>query len=78
MDSVALPDAENVDHDDLAFVADSMASLPASLRSILELIYWNDLSAVEIARMLDIPAATVRSRLRRAKARLRRMVRTAR
>ena len=40
--------------------------VPDEQRRLLMLRYWYGLSAVDIARRLDLPAATVRTRLRRA------------
>lgn len=34
---------------------------------ILELFYWERLTSAEIARVLDVPHGTARTRLRRAK-----------
>lgn len=45
--------------------------LPATQRKVVVLHYYEDLSLVEIAHLLDRPASTVRSDLRRALARLR-------
>lgn len=45
--------------------------LPAAQRTVVVLHYYEDLSLVEIGRLLDRPAATVRSDLHRAHARLR-------
>jgi RNA polymerase sigma factor (sigma-70 family) len=45
--------------------------LPRTQRAVVVLHYYEDLSLVEIAHLLDRPASTVRSDLRRALARLR-------
>ena len=45
--------------------------LPTTQRAVVVLHYYEDLSLVEIGRLLDRPASTVRSDLRRAHARLR-------
>lgn len=47
-------------------VGSAMEHLPAEQRRLLRMRYWQGLSAVDIARRLDLPAATVRTRLRRA------------
>jgi RNA polymerase sigma factor (sigma-70 family) len=49
----------------------SLAGLPASDRDVLLLIAWEQLSYDEVARALDIPVGTVKSRLSRARMRLR-------
>jgi DNA-directed RNA polymerase specialized sigma24 family protein len=38
---------------------------------VLELHYWEELDTAEIARVLDIPRGTVKTRLLRARTRLR-------
>jgi len=48
-----------------------LANLPAGDRDVLLLIAWEQLSYDEVARALDIPVGTVRSRLNRARMRLR-------
>ena len=45
--------------------------LPVTQRAVVVLHYYEDLPLVEIGRLLDRPASTVRSDLRRALARLR-------
>jgi RNA polymerase sigma factor (sigma-70 family) len=49
----------------------ALAGLPDGERDVLILIAWEQLSYVEAARALGIPLGTVRSRLNRARARLR-------
>jgi RNA polymerase sigma-70 factor (ECF subfamily) len=48
-----------------------LAGVPARERDVLLLYAWADLDADEISRALDIPPGTVRSRLHRARKRLR-------
>lgn len=52
-------------------VADAVAHLPAGERDALFLYAWEDLGYDEIAAALDVPVGTVRSRLNRARRRLR-------
>ncbi|MFE7446104.1 RNA polymerase sigma factor [Streptomyces chartreusis] len=54
-------------------LADALASLSAGDRHVLLLVAWADLTYQEVAEALDLPVGTVRSRLNRA----RRKVRTA-
>ncbi|MGN9906295.1 RNA polymerase sigma factor [Phytohabitans sp. LJ34] len=76
VDPVAEPHAEVVDR----VVATSasrrlaavLAKLPAKERDVLLLVAREELSLVDVARALDIPAGTVRSRLHSARQRLRR------
>lgn len=55
-------------------VADAIAALPDGERDALLLFAWEDLSYDEIATALTIPVGTVRSRLNRARSRLRELV----
>jgi RNA polymerase sigma factor (sigma-70 family) len=52
-------------------LADVLAGLSAGDRDVLLLIAWEQLSYDEVARALEIPVGTVRSRLNRARTRLR-------
>ena len=57
--------------DSAAELWDAVARLPEKLRVPIHLYYAEGYSTEEIAGLLDIPAATVRTRLRRARKRLR-------
>jgi RNA polymerase sigma-70 factor (ECF subfamily) len=50
----------------------AMSELPLDLRLVLELTFWEGLSACEVARVLDVAENTVYTRIFRAKAVLRR------
>jgi len=52
-------------------VADAVAALPVGERDALILFAWEELGYDEIAAALDIPVGTVRSRLNRARRRMR-------
>jgi RNA polymerase sigma factor (sigma-70 family) len=52
-------------------LADGLAGLSTGDRDVLLLIAWEQLSYDEVARALEIPVGTVRSRLNRARTRLR-------
>jgi RNA polymerase sigma factor (sigma-70 family) len=54
-----------------AVLARALAGLPAAERDVLLLVAWEQLSYDETAAALQIPVGTVRSRLSRARARLR-------
>jgi RNA polymerase sigma-70 factor (ECF subfamily) len=54
-----------------AELAGALARLPARYRDVLLVIAWGDLDYAEAAEALGIPVGTVRSRLHRARARLR-------
>src|SRR4051794_27322941 len=55
-------------------VAKALGALPARDRDALLLFAWADLSYEDIAAVLDIPVGTVRSRINRARTRLRRVL----
>ncbi|MGH2626351.1 MAG: RNA polymerase sigma factor, partial [Anaerolineales bacterium] len=57
-----------------ALMGDALAQLPEAERTVLLLIAWADLSYEETAVALDVPIGTVRSRLHRARARLRELL----
>ncbi|WP_030594720.1 RNA polymerase sigma factor [Streptomyces anulatus] len=52
-------------------LAAALAALPARHRDVLLLVAWGDLSYEETAQALGIPVGTVRSRLHRARSKLR-------
>lgn len=52
-------------------LAAALAALPTRHRDVLLLVAWGDLSYEESARALGIPVGTVRSRLHRARSKLR-------
>jgi RNA polymerase sigma-70 factor (ECF subfamily) len=64
--SLLVPDAGS-----LLAVRQALAVLPERDREILALAVWDGLTPAEIAALEEVPAATVRSRLMRARTRLR-------
>ncbi|MFC7844566.1 RNA polymerase sigma factor [Streptomyces sp. NPDC057382] len=56
---------------DRAPLADALAGLSAADRHVLLLVAWADLTYQEVAEALDIPVGTVRSRLNRARRKVR-------
>jgi RNA polymerase sigma-70 factor, ECF subfamily len=46
---------------------EGLRSIPVNFQVVLELYYWEDLRTDRIAEVLGVPAATVRSRLQRAR-----------
>ncbi|WP_371660804.1 RNA polymerase sigma factor [Streptomyces sp. NBC_00280] len=52
-------------------LAGALARLPARHRDVLLLVAWADLGYEEVARALDVPVGTVRSRLHRARRKVR-------
>jgi RNA polymerase sigma-70 factor, ECF subfamily len=55
-------------------LAAALAALPAGDRDVLLLIAWEQLTYQEVARALDIPVGTVRSRLNRARRKVRQVL----
>jgi RNA polymerase sigma-70 factor (ECF subfamily) len=55
-------------------VADAIESLPDDEREALLLFAWEELSYQSVAEALELPIGTVRSRLNRARARLRELI----
>ncbi|MEU1459867.1 RNA polymerase sigma factor [Streptomyces sp. NPDC005727] len=53
-------------------LAGALAELPARYRDVLLVIAWGELDYAEAAQALGLPVGTVRSRLHRARAKLRR------
>ena len=52
----------------------ALATLPAGDRDVLLLIAWEELTYQEVSRALDIPVGTVRSRLNRARTKVRQVL----
>jgi RNA polymerase sigma factor (sigma-70 family) len=52
-------------------LAQALGELPREERDVLLLFAWADLAYAEIARVLEVPVGTVRSRLHRARAHVR-------
>ncbi|MEM6992375.1 MAG: sigma-70 family RNA polymerase sigma factor [Myxococcota bacterium] len=46
---------------------EALRKIPVDHQITLELYYWEDMSAPQLARVLDVPEGTVRTRIRRAK-----------
>jgi RNA polymerase sigma-70 factor (ECF subfamily) len=70
IDEIAEPVAACSDHErdeELAILATLLRTLPEELREVIELSQVEELSSQEIAKVLQIPDGTVRSRLSRAR-----------
>lgn len=48
----------------------ALRRIPVDCQVVLELHYWEEMSLTMCAEVLDVPVGTVKSRLRRARARL--------
>jgi RNA polymerase sigma-70 factor (ECF subfamily) len=46
---------------------EALRRIPIDLQVVLELYYWEDLAAPELARVLEVPEGTVRTRIRRGR-----------
>jgi len=57
-----------------ALLEAALTALPAGDRDVLLLIAWEQLTYQEVSRALDIPAGTVRSRLHRARTKVRQVL----
>lgn len=60
-----------VEREQLRLFLAGLRMIPLELQLVLELHYWEQCSVAEIAGALDIPAGTVKSRLRRGREQLR-------
>ena len=58
-------------------IKSTISSLPKVYREVVYLYYYNSLSTEEIAKVLNIPMNTVKTRLRRAKQRLHTVIKEA-
>lgn len=54
---------------------EAVCRLPADSRAVVTLFYYEELTEAEVAKILGIPRGTVKSRLSRARARLRELLR---
>jgi RNA polymerase sigma-70 factor, ECF subfamily len=70
-----LPGGAGANETDRLHVVELLAALPPADRRLLWLRYFEDLTQATVARRLGIPEGTVKVRLHRVRARLRRMAR---
>ncbi len=61
--------AAQAQHRDL--LLQTMRSIPLEFQIVLELHYWEDMGTQEMAEVLEVPVGTIKSRLSRARTRLR-------
>jgi RNA polymerase sigma factor (sigma-70 family) len=54
-------------HQEQRLLLEALRRIPLDYQLVLELYYWEDMAAPELAQVLNLPEGTVRSRLRRAK-----------
>jgi RNA polymerase sigma-70 factor (ECF subfamily) len=62
--SLELTDAEVERRDDARRVRSALAELPADQRQVIELAYFGGFTHTQISEMLDLPAGTVKGRMR--------------
>lgn len=60
-----------VEGEELRLLLAGLRQIPVDCQVVLELLYWEQLTTVEMAAVLEIPEGTVKSRLRRGRALLR-------
>lgn len=65
------PSGVLADVEEQRLVLQALRRIPIEHQVLLELYFWEPLSAAEIAAAMDLPEGTVRTRIRRAKALLR-------
>jgi DNA-directed RNA polymerase specialized sigma24 family protein len=54
-------------HQEQRLLLEALRRIPLDYQLVLELYYWEDMAAPELAQVLGLPEGTVRSRLRRAR-----------
>ncbi|WP_308477894.1 RNA polymerase sigma factor [Nannocystis bainbridge] len=65
-----------VEGEELKLLLAGLRRIPVDCQVVLELLYWEQLTTVEMAAALEIPEGTVKSRLRRGRALLREAIET--
>jgi RNA polymerase sigma-70 factor (ECF subfamily) len=68
---VSSPSAKLGRHQELAQIREALRQLPVDQQLLLELHYWHDLDAAALAEVFEVPPATLRVRLTRARHALR-------
>ncbi len=69
-DLATTPSGHVVRHQQAKHLAHAMRRIPVDYQIAIELYYWEQMTAAEIAEVLEVPAATVRTRLRRGRQQL--------
>jgi RNA polymerase sigma factor (sigma-70 family) len=64
------------DREEQRLLLRALRALPLELQTLLELAYWEGLSDRELAEILEIPAGTIKSRLRKARQQLEQLMST--
>jgi RNA polymerase sigma-70 factor (ECF subfamily) len=74
VDLAPSPSAIVAEREEHRLVLEGLRRLPIDQQVVLELTYWEDLSDRDVAAVLDVPHGTVKSRIRRAKVALDRVL----
>ena len=61
------PSSVVANHQEQRLLLAALRRIPLDYQLVLELYYWEDMAAPELAQVLGLPEGTIRSRLRRAK-----------
>jgi RNA polymerase sigma-70 factor (ECF subfamily) len=61
------PSSKLIEHEDRRRLLEALRRIPLEHQTLLELYFWEPLTAAEIGVVLGIPEGTVRTRIRRAK-----------
>lgn len=61
------PTKNLADREEEQLLLSALRRIPLDLQTVLELYYWEKLTAAEIGEIIDAPEGTVRTRIRRAK-----------
>lgn len=70
-DVVESPSGILIQRDQEALVYRALRRIPLDLQITLELYYWEEFKTAQIAAVFDVPAGTIKSRLSRARLRVR-------
>ncbi len=65
------PSQVMIEGEELRLLLAGLRQIPVDCQVVLELLYWEELTTVEMAAALEIPEGTVKSRLRRGRSLLR-------
>lgn len=76
LEAPALPDANINAAEDAERVRRALARLPSDQQAVLALAFFSDHPYAEVARQLDLPLGTVKSRIRKGMIRLRRLLKS--
>jgi RNA polymerase sigma factor (sigma-70 family) len=74
---VSSPATKLARHQEQVRLVEALRSLPVAQQTLLELHYWEELDIAELAEIFECPAATIRTRLHRARHALREVMTTA-